>query len=188
MRMESVVIREAELCRRVCCTQAFFRRSSGVRFNLPNPPFIQKKNQHFFFTVQSRMIRLWEIKKNLFLAKNYCIFIKHCFKRVVVIAGKKKIPAIKDIVFKCYQMWAKRWREVLKYLWLRLHVFSGSVSYDVTASAHKSLLQWLLEPYASFLHILTQTHAHAHKNIYLYMCIFTGGDKYRVTQLCVLLA
>lgn len=47
--MESVVIREAELCRRVCCTQAFFRRSSGVRFNLPNPPFIQKKNQHFFF-------------------------------------------------------------------------------------------------------------------------------------------
>jgi len=64
----------------------------------------RKKISIFFFTVQSRMIRLWEIKKNLFLAKNYCIFIKHCFKRVVVIAGKKKIPAIKDIVFKCYQM------------------------------------------------------------------------------------
>lgn len=62
-----------------------------MRFNLPNPPFIQKKNQHFFFhRAKPNDTTLGDKKKNLFLAKNYCIFIKHCFKRVVVIAGKKK--------------------------------------------------------------------------------------------------
>lgn len=124
-------------------------------------------------------------KKNLLLAKNFCIFIKHRFKRVKLVSRKKNI---KDIRFKCYQMWAKHWREVLKYLRLCLHVFSGSVSYDVTASARDSLLQWLLELNASFFHILTQTHAHAYKNMYLYMYTCTRRDKYRVTQLCILLA
>lgn len=46
-------------------------------------------------------------KKNInpFLAKNFCIFIKHCFKRVMaVLEEKKKKTAIKDTIFKCYQM------------------------------------------------------------------------------------
>lgn len=148
--------------------EPFFNKSSGVRFNLPNPSFIQR-NISVFFTAWSWMIWLWEIKiYNLLLAKNFCILIKHCFKRVMVVSGKKK--AIKDIRFKCYQMWAKHWREVLKYLWLHLHVFSGSVSYDVTASAHKSLLQWLLELRASFFFISSLKCTHTLTKICIYIC------------------
>lgn len=74
-------------------------------------------------------------------------------------------------------MWAKHWREVLKYLQLCLHVFSGSVSCDVTASAHKSLLQWLLEQYAFFffLHILTQ-YTHMLTKIYIYICAYAQAE------------
>lgn len=70
-------------------------------------------------------------------------------------------------------MWAKHWREVLKYLRLCLHVFSGSVSYDVTASARDSLLQWLLELNASFFHILTQTHTRLQKYVSIYVHMHT---------------
>lgn len=187
-RTVSAVILKAKLCRRLYhILEPFFNESGGVRFNLPNPSFIHKNISGFFFTAWICMIWLREIKKNLLLAKNFCIFIKHFFKRVMSVSGRKK-KAVKDIRFKCYQMWAKHWREVLKYLRLCLHVFSGSVSYDVTASARDSLLQWLLELNASFFHILTQTHAHAYKNMYLYMYTCTQRDKHGVTQLCVLLA
>lgn len=80
---------------------------------------------------------------------------------------------MKDIRFKCYQMWVKHWREVLKYLWLRLHVFSGSVSYDVTASAHKSLLQWLLELYASFF---SYSHSNTCTRLQKYVSIYAHRE------------
>lgn len=54
-----------------------------------------------------------------------------------------------------------------------LHVFSGSVSYDVTASAHNLLLQWLLEVYAFFLHILTQICTHLQKYVSIYVHMHT---------------
>lgn len=126
-------------------------------------------------------------KKKSFASQEFLHF-HQTFLQKGNVGFRKKKKAVKDIRFKCYQMWAKHWREVLKYLRLCLHVFSGSVSYDVTASARNSLLQWLLELNASFFHILTQTHAHAYKNMYLYMYTCTQRDKHRVTQLCVLLA
>lgn len=78
-------------------------------------------------------------------------------------------------------MWAKHWREVLKYLWLCLHVFSGSVSYDVTASAHKSLLQWLLEQYAFFFFFCisslnTRTCSQKYTSIYIYICAYAQAE------------
>lgn len=51
-------------------------------------------------------------------------------------------------------------------------MFCASVSYDVTASAHKSLLQWLLELHASFFsypHSNTRTRLQKYVSIYVHM-------------------
>lgn len=187
-RTVSAVILKAKLCRRLYhILEPFFNESGGARFNLRNPSFIHKNISGFFFTAWICMIWLREIKKKSFASQEFLHF-HQTFLQKGNVGFRKKKKAVKDIRFKCYQMWAKHWREVLKYLRLCLHVFSGSVSYDVTASARNSLLQWLLELNASFFHILTQTHAHAYKNMYLYMYTCTQRDKHRVTQLCVLLA
>lgn len=47
---------------------------------------------------------LGDKKKNLLLAKNFCIFIKHCFKRVKLVSRKKKTQRISDLnATKCEQ-------------------------------------------------------------------------------------
>lgn len=111
-------------------------------------------------------------KKSSFASQEFLHFHQTLLQKGKVGFRKRKKQTIKDIRFKCYQMWAKHWREVLKYLRLCLHVFSGSVSYDVTASAQDSLLQWLLEPNASFFsypHSNTCTRLQKYVSIYVHM-------------------
>lgn len=114
-------------------------------------------------------------KKSSFASQEFLHFHQTLLQKGKVGFRKRKKQTIKDIRFKCYQMWAKHWREVLKYLRLCLHVFSGSVSYDVTASAWDSLLQWLLEPNASFF-ISSLKHMHTLTKICIYICTHAHGE------------